>query len=174
MRNWLLISLISIIFVSAISGAYVLYQKRVTEAELTPPPPQKPDSGFPTSSPGPETSPESQGDVLGSQPQTGITSQVQDGGIIIISPQPANTIASPITVSGFTKISSGQIIIRAKDQNGTVLGEIAASTCANFEVCSFETTLFFEKPIAQSGTLEVYSPQGNSTDYLTQTVVQFN
>lgn len=177
-RNWILISIISAIFVSAISGAYFLYQKRVTQAELTPPPLPTPESGFLTS-PNPEATPTAQktqnpqGDVLGSQPNTG-GPEIQSEGIVINSPQRENAL-SPLAVSGWTKISSGQLIIRIKDQNGNVLGETVTRTCSSFEVCSFNYSLYFANSTTQTGILEISSPADQSSEeYLASTVVQFD
>ena len=170
MRNWILISLISVIFVSAIFGAFYLYQKRVAESELTPPPLPTPDESFQSL----QENNQANSEVLGTQPQTGGSDQMKESGITVSSPQVNSTVSTPLAVSGWTKIANSQITIRIKGQDGSVLRETTTSTCTNFEVCSFDTTLFFDKPTAQTGTLEVYSPSQNSEEYLTTTVVQFD
>ncbi|MBI2326696.1 hypothetical protein HYU92_00080 [Candidatus Curtissbacteria bacterium] len=170
MRNWLLILLGVIIFVSASSGIYYLYQKRIRETDFSLPPLPKPQNGFPSAQESSATP--SPGTILGTQPDTG--SGPNSPGIILTSPQPDNFLSSPIFISGWTKIDSDKIEIKIKDQSNNILGKTTASSCSNFEVCPFATQLSFVKPQTSSGTIEVHSFLKAKTKYYTSTVVQFD
>lgn len=182
MRNWILIAIISTIFISAISGAYFLYQRRVSEAELTIPPLSQPEEGFQPSTNQPENSGNTtnpRGDVLAAQPeaqpQTGISEQMADPGILITSPQSYSDITTPLMVNGWTKIPSGDFVLKIIDQNGTILVQTTASSCSNLDVCYFESSLNFATPQTKFGTLEAYWTSGNNSEEdFTSIVVQFN
>lgn len=180
MRNWWIVVVVIVIFALAVWGTFVLYQKQVIEPSRSPSPLAIPENGFGSQAASPSPSPDTLGTSqpgagasFDSQPATGIDSS--KSGVVINSPQENSLISSPLAISGWSKIETGNVLIILKDENGNNLGQSSIATCPNFQVCSFDTSIIFKHPSSQTGTIEIF--ESSTADLLhipiSSLVVQF-
>ena len=172
---WVVVTAV-IIFALGIFGVYWLYQKRVVTPSQQASPLPTPVEGFDSQPTVEGVSKELAGKTPSSQPDTGPDNdQIKNAGIILNYPQEFSAVASPLQISGWTKIESGNLTIRVKDSSKNILGQKNTYSCPNFEVCQFEVTLIFSKPSTETGTIEVYSQStmNNPPERFQTLVVQF-
>lgn len=191
MKTWLIIPLVILTIAAATFGIYYIYQRRIGQPIALPPIPS-PNLGFrssdqtenpnstpvpsispnpnPNLDPSPNLSPNPQNNVLGTQPTTGAGQE--NIGIVVTSPLSTSKITSPVIIKGWTKIENGKIEIAVKDQDGSILGNTTTATCSNYQVCEFETELYFASPKNSTGTIEVYSSSQEDKE-LASILIQF-
>lgn len=168
---------IVIVFILIVIGAYQLFKNKLTKppvevsevATASPNGFQLPQSPSPTPNVLAGTTPNIQ-PAAGSD-----TVEIKNIGIYVEVPIADQKVISGQKVSGRANVFLGNIQIRVKDANGTILGKGSATACLGTDACPFETSVTFAKPNTTAGTLELYSPNATdgAEDYLQIIAVQF-
>jgi hypothetical protein len=83
--------------------------------------------------------------------------------IVVKTPQPGDTVSSPVTIAGTASVFEGTVQIRILDEDGK---EIASSFATASEGApgrgEFEKGVTFSVPAAQEGTIEAYEADAAS------------
>src|SRR3989338_4430438 len=139
-------AVVLIIFFALVAFAASKFYQRQSEKNLLPSPIPTPVSGFPVSSPSPQTL--GQANTPAVQPESGSNTLEENNiRIFIESPSPSDSITSPFKINGYTNLTSGVFIAQVS----------------------------FEKPSTQTGAVEVYSPSAldGSDQYLQTILIRF-
>ena len=167
-------AVVLIIFFALVAFAASKFYQRQSEKTLLPSPRPTPVSGFPVSSPSPQTL--GQANTPAVQPESGSNTLEENNiRIFIESPSPSDSITSPFKSNGYTNLTSGVIIAQVKDINGQLLGQGSTMACMDYDACQFNAQVSFEKPSTQTGAVEVYSPSAldGSDQYLQTILIRF-
>ncbi|MDP2632278.1 MAG: Gmad2 immunoglobulin-like domain-containing protein [Candidatus Curtissbacteria bacterium] len=168
---------IAIAFVLIVFGAYQLFKSKLTKpvVEVSPVVISSPNGFQLLQSPSP-TPDVLSGTTPNIQPAAGSdTVEIKNVGIYVDAPVADQKIISPLKVSGRANVFDGNVQIRVKDANGTILGSSSAIACLGIDACPFETSVAFTKPNTTAGSLELYSPNATdgAEDYLQIIAIQF-
>lgn len=162
-----------IAFFLIVFGVFQLYKNKVANQTEASPIPIASPIGF-------EVSPSPTPLVMGSTPKTQPTAgfdtvEVKNVGIYVDVPITNQKVFNPLRVSGRANVFEGNIQIRVKDANGTILGKGSATACLGTDACPFEVAINFTKPKTSTGTLELYSPNAvdGTEDYLQVIPIRF-
>ena len=83
---------------------------------------------------------------------------VMNSDVIVTSPLSSNTVASPLTVEGRTRLKSGVIFLVMKDAVNQVMATSSIAIADSIEEWSpYRGTIAFPTPFSQNGWLEVYT-----------------
>ena len=166
-------AVVLIIFFAIVAFAASKFYQRQSEKNLLPSPRPSPVSGFPVTSPSPQTL--GQANAAAVQPESGSNTLGENNiRIFIENPAPLALIASPLIVSGFTNLTSGAIFAQIKDANGNVLGEGQTNACTTSDSCSFQIEIVLASPQTQSGVVEVFNLAADDSEaYRQSTSVRF-
>lgn len=168
-----------IVFILVVAGLFYLYQTQTSsKINLDSTLQTSPKNNFPqaSSSATPSTVKGAQNqNSPQSQPSTGSESQQELKTIIsITSPQEDNFISSPVKIQGFANVTSQTVIIRIKDANSHIIGSGKAPACIGYTPCEFSSTITFDTPKTQTGTIEAYSPSTFDNSIQDQTSQSIN
>ena len=84
--------------------------------------------------------------------------QTPCGNIFVVSPIEAEVIGNPVVIKGEARVFENQFNWRIKDEDGSLLGEGAATSDAKEvgEYGDFEIVATYDKPKGNKGTLEIF------------------
>lgn len=166
-------AVVLIIFFALVAFAASKFYQTQSEKKLSPSPQPTPVSGFPVTSPSPQTL--GQANAPAVQPESGSNTLEENNiRIFIESPSPSDLITSPLKIKGYTNLTSATIVAELKDANNNLLGQNQTSTCTNTESCSFEIEIVLARPQTQSGVVEVFNLTGDGSEaYRQNTNIRF-